>query len=85
MFNPPTWVHTPHLGKVIVPDRHMCRASIIADGFTRYGENGTTHARMTADGITYLNENEIARAIINDIGFGHFDPNGNLVWVSPRR
>ena len=67
MFNPPAWVHMPRLGKVIVPGRHMCRASIIADG------------------ITYLNENEIARAIINDIGFGHFDPNGNLVWVSPRR
>jgi hypothetical protein len=40
MFNPPTWVHTPHPGKVIVPGLHMCRTSIIADGFTHYDENG---------------------------------------------
>jgi hypothetical protein len=49
MFNPPAWVHMPRLGKVIVPGRHMCRASIIADGIYYYGANGTTRARMTAD------------------------------------
>ena len=27
MFNPLTWVRTLHLGKVILPDRHMCRRS----------------------------------------------------------
>ncbi len=40
----------------------MCRASVIADGFSYFDESGTARARMADDGIFYYDENSARRA-----------------------